>query len=117
MLSPPVSFSIDTTICRLMVFHFFLQGLFFLMGVLCLLAAACNWNWFFTTRNAHSFYRFYTQVVRAMRRRRGFSVAPAEASRRLLRLIYAVGGVALLVLSVWFYWLTCRAFGIDPLPF
>ena len=99
-----------------MAFHFFLQALFFLSGLLCLLAAAADWEWFFTTESSRSFYRFYTSVRRLCLRRRGKSVSHAAPSRRTLRLIYAVGGVLLMSLAVWFFWLTCRAFANTP-PF
>ncbi len=100
-----------------MAFHFFLQALFFLCGLVCFVAALCNWDWFFTTRNAHSFYRFYFQVVRLLRRRSGAPAPSAVASRRVLRFIYAVGGLLLLMLSVWFFRLTCQAFGLPFPPF
>ncbi len=100
-----------------MVFHFFLQALFFCSGLLCLVAALCDWDWFFTTRNAHSFYRFYARLAHLARRHRGAPAGTPGASRRVLRIIYAVGGLFLLLLSVWFFRLTCHAFGLPFPPF
>lgn len=37
--------------------HYFIQGLFVLVGLLSVLAAICNWNWFFTAQNTQFIVR------------------------------------------------------------
>lgn len=37
--------------------HYFIQALFVLVGLLSLLAAICNWNWFFTAKNTQFIVR------------------------------------------------------------
>lgn len=40
-----------------MEIHYFIQALFVLVGLLSLLAAICNWNWFFTAQNTQFIVR------------------------------------------------------------
>ena len=46
--------------------HYFIQGLFVLVGLLSVLAAICNWNWFFTAQNTQF-------IVRNVGRKQGIS--------------------------------------------
>ncbi len=63
--------------------HYFVQALFALAGILALLAALFNWNWFFTSQNARP-------VV-------------LRIGRPKARLFYGVLGVIMIALSVYFY--------------
>lgn len=63
--------------------HYLILGIFAVTGVLSLLAALCNWDWFFTARNA----QFVVQNV----------------GRRQARLFYGVLGLILLATACFFY--------------
>ncbi|NDW13654.1 hypothetical protein D0T50_12245 [Bacteroides sp. 214] len=63
--------------------HYFVQGLFLLAGVVALLAALLNWNWFFTARNAQ-------MIVRNVGRGRA-------------RLFYGVLGLIMIGMALFFY--------------
>ena len=70
--------------------HYIIQALFVLVGLLALLAALFNWDWFFTAQN--------TQFV------------VANVGRKQARLFYAVIGVLMMATGVFFF-LSVR--GID----
>lgn len=63
--------------------HYFIQGLFVLVGLLSVLAAICNWNWFFTAQN--------TQFI------------VANAGRNRARLFYAAIGLLMIATGVFFF--------------
>jgi small neutral amino acid transporter SnatA (MarC family) len=63
--------------------HHFMQGLFALTGLIVLLAAAFDWDWFFTAQNT-SF------IVR-------------KAGRRGARLLYAILGLILIGAAIAFF--------------
>lgn len=75
-----------------MIFHFIIQGIFMLTGILSLLAAIGNWEWFFSTRNARSVPYF------------------GNAPRKKVRLFYGSLGILLICLSVYFFIKTREAF-------
>ena len=62
--------------------HYIIQGIFALTGLVSLLAALQDWNWFFTARNT----QFIVQNV----------------GRRQARLFYGVLGVLLIATAVFF---------------
>ena len=62
--------------------HYIIQGIFALTGLVSLLAALLDWNWFFTARNT----QFIVQNV----------------GRRQARLFYGVLGVLLVATAVFF---------------
>lgn len=62
--------------------HYIIQGIFALTGLVSLLAALLDWNWFFTARNT----QFIVQNV----------------GRRQARLFYGVLGVLLITTAVFF---------------
>lgn len=66
-----------------MAVHYIIQALFVLVGLLALLAALFNWNWFFTAQN--------TQFV------------VANVGRKQARLFYAVIGVLMIATGVFFF--------------
>ncbi len=66
-----------------MTMHYVIQGIFVLTGILSLLAALLDWDWFFTADNT----RFIVQRV----------------GRRQARLFYGVLGVILIATAVFFY--------------
>lgn len=66
-----------------MVVHYIIQALFVLVGLLALLAALFNWDWFFTAQN--------TQFV------------VANVGRKQARLFYAVIGVLMIATGVFFF--------------
>ena len=63
--------------------HYMILGIFALTGMLSLLAALCNWEWFFTARNTQ-------WVVR-------------NVGRRQARWFYGVLGLILLATASFFY--------------
>lgn len=75
-----------------MIFHFIIQGIFMLTGIVSLLAAVGNWEWFFSTRNARSLPYF------------------GNAPRWKVRLFYGILGFLLMILSVYFFIKTREAF-------
>lgn len=66
-----------------MAVHYIIQGLFVLVGLLALLAALLNWEWFFTAQNTR------------------FIVANAGRSRA--RLFYAAIGALMIGTGVFFF--------------
>ena len=62
--------------------HYIIQGIFALTGIISLLAALLDWEWFFTARNS----QFIVQNV----------------GRRQARLFYGVLGVLLIATAVFF---------------
>ena len=66
-----------------MAVHYIIQALFVLVGLLALLAALFNWDWFFTAQN--------TQFV------------VANVGRKQARLFYAVIGVPMIATGVFFF--------------
>ncbi len=69
-----------------MASHYFIQCLFAALGLVSLLAALCDWNWFFTARN--------TQFV------------VASVGRRRARWFYGFLGLLLVATAVFFYFNT-----------
>ena len=63
--------------------HFIVQGIFAVAGLVALLAAICNWEWFFTARNTQS-------VIRAVGRQRA-------------RLFYGAVGILCIGMSIYFF--------------
>lgn len=63
--------------------QYIVQGIFAIAGIIALLAAVLNWNWFFTARNA----QFIVQNV----------------GRRQARWFYGVLGLILIGMSVFFF--------------
>lgn len=63
--------------------HYLIQSIFVLVGLLSVLAALFNWNWFFTTRN--------TQFI------------VNSAGRQRARLFYAVLGLLMIATGVYFF--------------
>lgn len=63
--------------------QFIIQGIFALTGIIALLAALMDWNWFFTARNT----QFIVQNV----------------GRRQARWFYGVLGLILICTAVFFY--------------
>lgn len=66
-----------------MAVHYIIQALFVFVGLLALLAALFNWDWFFTAQN--------TQFV------------VANVGRKQARLFYAVIGVLMIATGVFFF--------------
>lgn len=66
-----------------MAVHYIIQALLVLVGLLALLAALFNWDWFFTAQN--------TQFV------------VANVGRKQARLFYAVIGVLMIATGVFFF--------------
>ena len=66
-----------------MVTHYIIQGIFVLVGLLALLAALLNWDWFFTAHN--------TQFI------------VANAGRNRARLFYAAIGLLMIATGVFFF--------------
>lgn len=63
--------------------QYIVQGIFALAGIISLLAAVLNWNWFFTARNS----QFIVQNV----------------GRRQARWFYGALGIILIGMSVFFF--------------
>lgn len=66
--------------------QYFVQGLFAVAGIVSLLAAVLNWNWFFEAQNAQFIVR--------------------NVGRQRARLFYGVLGVILIGMAVFFYYKT-----------
>lgn len=66
--------------------HFVVQGLFFLAGIVSVLASLLNWNWFFNARNSQLIVR--------------------NVGRNRARLFYGVLGFILMSMAVFFYFET-----------
>lgn len=95
-----------------MIFHFVLQGLFFLTGMLLLLVACFNWEWFFATENSRQFLQLYDSMRHLFRRKKVREIRSAASSRRALRWIYGLGGMLLIGIACYFFHLTRVAFGV-----
>lgn len=63
--------------------HYFIQGIFVVAGLLSILAALFNWEWFFSARN--------TQLI------------VRNVGRGRARLFYGILGVVLIGMSVFFF--------------
>ena len=66
-----------------MVTHYIIQGIFVLVGLLALLAALFNWDWFFTAHN--------TQFI------------VSNAGRNRASLFYAAIGLLMIATGVFFF--------------
>lgn len=66
-----------------MTIHYFVQAVFALMGLVSLLAAVLDWDWFFTARNA--------QVI------------VGKVGRRRARWGYGLAGLLLIAAAVFFF--------------
>ena len=64
--------------------HYIMQGIFFLAGAICFIAALANTKWFFEARNI-GFLR-------------------GHFNRKALRIIYAIIGISLMCLALYFYY-------------
>ena len=74
-----------------MIGQYIVQGIFALAGIISLLAALFNWEWFFSTRNARSIVH--------------------NAGRGRARLFYGILGVILIGLAIFFFIETMKAAG------
>jgi hypothetical protein len=63
--------------------HYLIQAIFVIGGLIALLSAIFNWNWFFTAQNSQF-------VVK-------------NTGRRKARLIYAIIGIAMICTGVFFF--------------
>lgn len=63
--------------------HYLIQGIFVLVGLLAILAAIFNWDWFFTANN--------TQFI------------VSNVGRRRARVFYAILGVLMIATGVYFF--------------
>ncbi|MBO4985326.1 MAG: immunity 17 family protein [Bacteroides sp.] len=63
--------------------HYIIQGIFALAGVVALLAALLNWDWFFTSRNAR--------------------LVVDNVGRRQARLFYGLLGLVLIAAALFFF--------------
>lgn len=73
--------------------HFVVQGLFFLAGIVSVLAALLNWNWFFNARNSQLIVR--------------------NVGRNRARLFYGVLGFILMSMAVFFYFETVSQLSLN----
>ncbi len=73
--------------------HFVVQGLFFLAGIVSVLASLLNWNWFFNARNSQLIVR--------------------NVGRNRARLFYGVLGFILMSMAVFFYFETVSQFSLN----
>ena len=74
--------------------QYLVQAIFALAGITSLLASLLNWNWFFTTRNAHTIVR--------------------NVGRGRARLFYGILGVIIIGMAVFFFVETRKAMGQSP---
>lgn len=63
--------------------HYFIQGLFVLVGLLSVLAAIYNWNWFFTAQNTQFIVR--------------------NVGRKQARWFYALIGILMMGTGIFFF--------------
>lgn len=63
--------------------HYCIQGLFVLVGLLSVLAAICNWNWFFTAQNTQFIVR--------------------NVGRKQARWFYALIGILMMGTGIFFF--------------
>lgn len=66
-----------------MAMHYFIQGIFAVIGILAILAAIFNWDWFFTVQNT----RFIVNNV----------------GRKRARLFYALLGLLMIATACYFF--------------
>lgn len=66
-----------------MAMHYFIQGIFAVIGILAILAAIFNWDWFFTAQNT----RFIVNNV----------------GRKRARLFYALLGLLMIATACYFF--------------
>ena len=71
--------------------QYVVQSIFALAGIVSLLAALCNWDWFFTARNAQIIVR--------------------NVGRKRARIFYGVLGIIILGMAIFFFIETRKAFG------
>ena len=64
--------------------HYIMQGIFFLAGAICFLAALANSKWFFESSNI----RFLRKYL----------------NRNMIRVVYAIIGITLMCLALYFYY-------------
>lgn len=67
-----------------MILHNIIQTIFVVAGVIAMLAALFNWEWFFTARNAEF-------IVKRLGRTRS-------------RIVYGVAGLLFIIAAVYFYY-------------
>lgn len=72
--------------------QYIVQGIFALAGLVSLLAALLNWEWFFATRNARSIVR--------------------NTGRTRARFFYGILGIVLIGMAVFFYIATRNALAL-----
>lgn len=63
--------------------HYFIQGIFVVVGILAILASLFNWDWFFKSQN--------TQFI------------VANVGRKKARLFYALLGALMIATAVYFF--------------
>ena len=63
--------------------HYFIQGIFAVVGLLAILASAFNWNWFFKSQNT----RYIVSNV----------------GRKRARLFYALLGLLMIATAIYFF--------------
>lgn len=66
-----------------MAMHYFIQGIFAVIGILAILAAIFNWDWFFTAQN--------TQFI------------VNNVGRKRARLFYALLGLLMIATACYFF--------------
>ncbi len=64
--------------------HYIMQGIFFLAGAVCFIAALSNAKWFFESKNIDYLRKYF--------------------NRTIIRIIYATLGIALMTLALYFYY-------------
>nr|WP_320057590.1 immunity 17 family protein [uncultured Bacteroides sp.] len=64
--------------------QYFVQGIFAVAGIVAILAAALNWDWFFNAQNAQLIVR--------------------NVGRKRARLFYGVLGIILVGMSIFFFY-------------
>lgn len=64
--------------------QYFVQGIFAVAGIIAILAAALNWDWFFNAQNAQLIVR--------------------NVGRKRARLFYGVLGIILVGMSIFFFY-------------
>ncbi len=73
-----------------MIFHFIIQIIFTLIGLLALSAAVGNWEWFFSTKSSRSIIR--------------------NGTRKTARFFYGSLGIILILMAVYFFIKTHEAY-------
>lgn len=67
-----------------MIPHYIMQGIFFVAGAICFIAALSDAKWFFNARNVGYLKKYF--------------------NRKAIRVIYAFIGIALMCLALFFYY-------------